>query len=90
MAKRLSATIRGYYPVVLSVTLVFISVFTLIYVFALISPEKTHGFYIQLVPTWLESLVFAVVCSILVGFLVALIRYAKGKEHYIQEMLNRK
>ena len=90
MAKPLSATIRRYYPVVLSVTLVFISVLTLTYVFALISPDKTHGFYLLLVPTWLESLVFAVVCSILVGLLVALTRYAKGNEHRIQEMLNRR
>jgi hypothetical protein len=90
MAKPLSTTIRRYYRVVLSVTIALMTVFTLTYISALVFPKNPNGFSVQLVPVWLVSLGFAVICSIVVGLLHALTIYAKDNEHRIQEMLNRR
>jgi len=87
MAKPSPSAIRRICPAAVSALLMFLPVFTL----ANFADRPHGGFNLQILPKWLEAVVAETVCAVATGIPVAFFTwYAEGKEHRIQEMLNRR
>jgi hypothetical protein len=85
MANPLTTFLSRLRPAAVSSLLLFILVFTATW---LTHPKHSR---FPLLPHWMEALVAAGICSLSVGIAVAVLTfYAEGKEHRIQEMLDRK